>query len=104
MMRRALSGLVASLSFVSVLMAMLAVVALAAAAAPALAARAHVFEGSFGEEGEGPGQLKEPAGVAVNEASGDVYVVDIGSVGWRSAPPQRFEMHTNGWNEIETAR
>lgn len=41
MMRRALSGLVASFSFVSVLM--VAVVALAVAAAPALAARGYVF-------------------------------------------------------------
>jgi DNA-binding beta-propeller fold protein YncE len=45
---------------------------------PALAAREHTFVGSFGEEGAGAGQFSNPAGVAVNEASGDVYVVDRG--------------------------
>jgi hypothetical protein len=49
---------------------------------PALAARGHVFSTSFAGPCIGPGgtcepgQLKEPAGVAVNEATGDVYVVD----------------------------
>jgi DNA-binding beta-propeller fold protein YncE len=47
--------------------------------APALAARGHVFSGAFGSKGAAAGQLNEPAGVAVNEASGDVYVVDRGN-------------------------
>jgi DNA-binding beta-propeller fold protein YncE len=47
--------------------------------APALAARGHVFGSEFGEVGAGPGELSEPQGVAVNEASGDVYVVDEGN-------------------------
>jgi DNA-binding beta-propeller fold protein YncE len=47
--------------------------------APALAARGHVFSGSFGSEGSGNGQLKEPSRVAVNEETGDVYVVDRGN-------------------------
>jgi DNA-binding beta-propeller fold protein YncE len=49
---------------------------------PAAGARGHVFEKEFG----GPcaaepceGKLKEPDGVAVNEATGDVYVVDKGA-------------------------
>jgi hypothetical protein len=67
MVRRALSGFVASLSMVGVL-GVAAVVALAVLAAPAFAARGHVFGGSFGGEGEGAGQLKEPAGIAVNES------------------------------------
>jgi hypothetical protein len=33
----------------------------------------------FGEPGSGDGQLSAPAGVAVNEATGDVYVVDRGN-------------------------
>lgn len=33
----------------------------------------------FGESGSGSGQFKEPAGVAVNDESGDVYVVDKGN-------------------------
>jgi DNA-binding beta-propeller fold protein YncE len=49
--------------------------------AMALTQRGHVFSPtlSFGTPGSGAGQLKEPAGVAVNEASGDVYVVDSGN-------------------------
>jgi NHL repeat len=60
-------------------LAMLVVVASALAAAPAFAARGHVFAGSFGSEGEGAGQFKEPQGVAVNQESGDVYVADRGN-------------------------
>jgi DNA-binding beta-propeller fold protein YncE len=58
--------------------------ALLSSAAPAMAARGHVFSASFGEPCSpapapcGPGQLDEPAGVAVNETTGDVYVVDKG--------------------------
>src|ERR1041385_1242195 len=43
---------------------------------PALAAHRHVFAGSF-EGGEGP--FAEPDGVAVNDSTGDVYVVDRGN-------------------------
>lgn len=58
----------------------LAAFALLALTAPsALAARGHVFKGTFGTPGTGPGQLKEPSAVAVNEASGDVYVLDQGN-------------------------
>ena len=56
-------------------------------AALALSQRGHVFGFSFGGQGEGDGQLRlggafkfnEGAGIAVNEASGDVYVVDRGN-------------------------
>jgi NHL repeat/WD40-like Beta Propeller Repeat len=48
-------------------------------AAPAQAARGHVPRGMFGSAGSGPGQLLEPAGVAVDEATGDVFVVDKGN-------------------------
>src|ERR1700722_9445273 len=48
----------------------------------AFAARGHVFGGTFGEPCSGApcgkGQFKEPGQVAVNEASGDVYVIDRG--------------------------
>jgi DNA-binding beta-propeller fold protein YncE len=47
--------------------------------APALALRGHEFKTSFGAGGSGAGQFKEPSGVAVNEATGDVYVVDKGN-------------------------
>ncbi|MGH2903511.1 MAG: hypothetical protein ACRDK7_08020, partial [Solirubrobacteraceae bacterium] len=47
--------------------------------APALAKEVHVFKSSFGSEGSGPGQFKEPYGVAVNDTTHDVYVVDSGN-------------------------
>jgi hypothetical protein len=47
--------------------------------APALAQRMHVFGKSFGGEGSGEGQLMRPGQLAVNEATGDVYVVDRGN-------------------------
>lgn len=34
---------------------------------------------SFGSKGSGDGQFNEPTGVAINETSGDVYVVDKGN-------------------------
>jgi hypothetical protein len=56
-----------------------------ATAGPALAARGHVFKETFGERCIAQpctgSQLKEPSGVAVNEATGDVYVVDKGEPG-----------------------
>jgi DNA-binding beta-propeller fold protein YncE len=48
-------------------------------AAPAQAGVVHVFGGYFGSQGSGPGQLKEPRGVAVNDTTHDVYVVDRGN-------------------------
>ena len=67
------------------------VVALVAAvlgfAAPALAKRVYIPGVSFGSEGSGNDQFKEPVGVAANDSSeplaqpaaGDVYVVDKGN-------------------------
>jgi DNA-binding beta-propeller fold protein YncE len=49
------------------------------ASTPALAKEVHVYSSSFGAQGSGPGQFQEPSGVAVNDASGDVYVVDKGN-------------------------
>lgn len=51
------------------------------ASASALSQRGHVFSEaqSFGTEGSGAGQLKEPSGVAVSEETGDIYVVDSGN-------------------------
>jgi hypothetical protein len=44
--------------------------------APAWAARGHAFASAFGGAGSAGGQFGEPDGVAVDEATGDVYVVD----------------------------
>jgi len=60
-----------------------ATVLLAAVPAQALISRGHVFASSF--EGSGKNSFKDPTGVAVDEASGEVYVVD------RSAPHERVE-------------
>ena len=42
----------------------------------ALSQRGHVFGSQFGGPGSGAGAFAEPAGVAVSEATHDVYVVD----------------------------
>ena len=69
---------------------------LALSATPALAVRGHLFSTTFGSEGSGPGQLSEPNGVAVNQATtgataGDVYVADFGNsrVQWFSFNAKR---------------
>jgi len=51
-------------------------IALVSGVVPALAARGHLFTGSFGSPGSGPGQLGEPGGIAINEATGDIYYLD----------------------------
>lgn len=48
-------------------------------AAVAAEERGHVFGGSFAGEGSLAGELSEPDGMAVSEASGDVYVADAGN-------------------------
>ena len=44
--------------------------------APVLGQREHEFSFSFGSEGTSDGQLMRPGALAVNEATGDVYVID----------------------------
>jgi DNA-binding beta-propeller fold protein YncE len=46
---------------------------------PALAVTGHGFGGSFGGAGSGEGEFLGPAGVAVDQASSVVYVVDSGN-------------------------
>ncbi|HME02236.1 MAG TPA: hypothetical protein VKG38_04300, partial [Solirubrobacteraceae bacterium] len=51
--------------------------AIAASPAHALPARGHEYKGlSFASPGSGAGQLRGPSGVAVSEATGEVYVSD----------------------------
>jgi hypothetical protein len=52
------------------------VMGMSSGSALALSQRGHVLGASFGGAGAGDGQLEEPGSVAVDEASGDVYVVD----------------------------
>jgi len=49
---------------------------MASSSALALSQRGHELSASFGTEGEGA--LRNPEGVAVNEATGEIYVVDSG--------------------------
>lgn len=58
----------------------------------------HTFSSSFGGPGSGPGQLSEPGGVAVNEETGDVYVVDRGNkrVEWFNLTGTKLEGEFNG--------
>ena len=66
--------------------------------AHALLARGHVFATTFA--GEGASKLSHPAGVAVDESSGDVYVAD------RSSPQEqveRFAPNGKGGYEVVSA-
>ncbi len=47
--------------------------------ASAQALEVHKFTGSFGNQGSGPGEFEKPYGIAVNDTTGDVYVVDRGN-------------------------
>ena len=92
------SGLRAKLGLVggSVVLALFALLGLAAA--PALAERGHLFTGSFGAPGSGPGQLGESAGLAVNEATGNIYYLDKANnrVEIFNANGSKFEGEFNG--------
>jgi hypothetical protein len=66
-----------------ILAALAAVPAIAAGlllwSAPALALNRHTFSYSFGAVGSEDGQLKAPKGIAVNDGTHDLYVVDSGN-------------------------
>jgi DNA-binding beta-propeller fold protein YncE len=49
------------------------------APAMALSQRGHVFSFAFGSVGSGEGQFSSPTAVAVNDSTGNVYVVDKGN-------------------------
>ncbi len=76
------------------------VAALALTATPALAVRGHVFGRSFdGKTAAAPFQrFERPAGVAVEEATGDVYVLDEAKdrVEWFNSAGTVFEGYFNG--------
>jgi DNA-binding beta-propeller fold protein YncE len=80
---RALDGTGARTSRVPVLLALAmlcsAALALSLGPASALAETHRGFTGQVGAKGTGAGQMEEPQGVAVNSATGDVYVVDKGN-------------------------
>ena len=57
------------------LIVLLAALLLHGASAQAFSQRGHEFAGSFGESGE-PAKPSKPSAIAVNETSGDVYVLE----------------------------
>jgi DNA-binding beta-propeller fold protein YncE len=72
----------ARLSFViAIAIVLLAALAFAAAPSQALIQRGYALDKglTIGTPGSGAGQLKSPAGVAVNQTTGDIYVVDSGN-------------------------
>jgi len=75
--------------------------------APAFAADLYPTAPSstFGSEGNGDGQFEEPSGIAVNYATGDVYVVDKGNgrVEWFNASGSKLEGQFNGSGTYEIA-
>jgi len=68
---------------------------LASTSAFALSQRGHELSASFGTSGEG--QLDNPAGVAVNGASGEVYVVDRGHNRLNRYTSSGEFLGTTGW-------
>jgi hypothetical protein len=60
---------------------------------------------TFGSAGSGPGQLEGPNAVAVNDATGDVYVVDSGNgrVEWFDAAGGKLEGQFDGSGSFEVA-
>ncbi len=66
----------------SILVVLVTLAALALGAGPALAGTEHVYLGhSFGPGGIGAGSFVNIQGVAVDDATGDVYVYDSGALG-----------------------
>lgn len=71
---------------------------LLAASSPAYAGGKFVFEGKFGQEGPGPGEFKGPHSVAVEQASGDLFVADFGDERVQVFEPDGKSV-TNGTHE-----
>ncbi len=65
-----------SLAALCAVLAVLVASALASAPALALSQPGHVFSFYFGAPGNGDGEFQSPSGVAVDDQTGDVYVVD----------------------------
>ena len=65
--------------------------------ASALSQRGHLFASSFAKKGSGAGELSSPSGVAVNETSGDVYVVDAGNDRVERFDPNGYFIGAWGW-------
>jgi sugar lactone lactonase YvrE len=53
---------------------------------------------SFGSFGTGPGEFDTPAGIGVNEATGEVYISDVGVSGGGPTPGMRIERFDSNGN------
>ncbi len=80
-MRRGLMARIAPIAAVAAVL-----LAFVGGAQPALAAGAFKLQGSFGVAGTKLGQLEEPAALAVEASTGDVFVVDV-----KNERVQKFE-------------
>ena len=61
----------------------------------ALSQRGHVFSFPFGMKGKGEDQFSDPSGIAVNDATGDLYVADH-----KNKRVEEFEPVLNGAGEL----
>ncbi|HEX4438091.1 MAG TPA: hypothetical protein VH061_14995 [Solirubrobacteraceae bacterium] len=75
----------------------LAPLLLPAQPAVALSVRGHSFLEGFGAPGGGAGQLSRPRGVAVSDATGDIYVVDAGNNRVDRLGPSNDFIEAWGW-------
>ncbi len=64
---------------VAVLVGFVTVLTLGCTPAMALSQRGHTFAFAFGSAGSGEGELSDPAGIAIDETNGTVYVADRGN-------------------------
>jgi DNA-binding beta-propeller fold protein YncE len=80
--------------------------------ASALQARGHVFASSFGSAGSGEGEFSDPSNVAVDEATGELYVVDGGNerveafmpvVGGGYEYVAQFKVHSSGMIAVDNS-
>ena len=65
--------------------------------------RGHVFAGAFAAAGSSSGDLSDAAGVAVSEATGDVYVIDRGNDRVERFGPQGEFISVWGWGVSDGA-
>jgi DNA-binding beta-propeller fold protein YncE len=63
-----------------------------------------MFAGVIGGPGSGAGQMNQPAGVAVSEATGDVYVVDAGNNRVDRFGPSGQFLEAWGWGVADGAK
>ena len=77
-----------------------------------LVQRGHVFGASFGTAGTGEGQFQSPTGVAVDEVTGEVFVVDGGNERVEAFKPgaggyefvSQFKVHSPGAITVDNSR